>query len=251
MKQIYAIFKPLGLTPLEALEKLRKKRKLPQNLKITYAGRLDPMAQGVLLLLAGDKVKEKGKYLKLPKTYRAEVLFGISTDTFDRLGIIAKTSKDVPDAARIRSALTKAAKQKTLQAPVYSSIPVKGLPSFVHARAGRLGQEDGLKRTMNFGRITNFKCRRISAGRVLKRTLSDVQKVRGDFRQEKIIKSWRSSLKKNGNFLLAAFAVSCSSGSYIRSLAHFAGKEARCPALLYNLTRTSVGRYLLQNSEKV
>ena len=58
MKQVYNVFKPQGLTPLEALERLREKLKLPKELKITYAGRLDPMAEGVLILLAGSKVKE-------------------------------------------------------------------------------------------------------------------------------------------------------------------------------------------------
>jgi tRNA U55 pseudouridine synthase TruB len=59
MKKIILINKKEGETPLEALEFFRKKNKQYQDLKMTYAGRLDPMASGLLLLLAGEETKKK------------------------------------------------------------------------------------------------------------------------------------------------------------------------------------------------
>lgn len=44
------------------------------------------------------------------------------------------------------------------------------------------------------------------------------------------------------------FKVSCSSGTYIRSLAHDLGQELACGAHLSQLTRTAVGNYLLEDS---
>ena len=52
-----------GETPLEALEAFRARNKKYKNEKMTYAGRLDPMAEGVLIVLVGEEVHNKEKYL--------------------------------------------------------------------------------------------------------------------------------------------------------------------------------------------
>ena len=56
-------------------------------------GRLDPLAEGVLLILIGDECKNKEKYLGLDKEYEVAIIFGISTDTGDALGL---ATKEVP-----------------------------------------------------------------------------------------------------------------------------------------------------------
>ena len=89
-KQEKAVFvnKQPGETPLEALARYRATRPdLVATTPMTYAGRLDPMASGTLLVLVGDECKNKDAYLGLDKEYEIEVLFGISTDTQDALGI--------------------------------------------------------------------------------------------------------------------------------------------------------------------
>ena len=94
MKKIILLNKKEGETPLERLELFRVKNKIYKNVKMTYAGRLDPMASGLLLILAGDETKNKEKYLILEKEYEFEVLFGFSTDTYDILGKITN-SRDI------------------------------------------------------------------------------------------------------------------------------------------------------------
>ena len=59
MKQVLNIYKKAGETPLEAINRFRAANPEYRNVKITYAGRLDPLAEGVLILLAGDAVYEK------------------------------------------------------------------------------------------------------------------------------------------------------------------------------------------------
>ena len=59
MKKIIVINKKEGETPLEALEDFRRKNKEYKDVKMTYAGRLDPLVSGLLLVLAGDEVREK------------------------------------------------------------------------------------------------------------------------------------------------------------------------------------------------
>ena len=47
MQKILSINKPLGMTPLQTITALKKKHPEYQNEKITYAGRLDPLARGL------------------------------------------------------------------------------------------------------------------------------------------------------------------------------------------------------------
>ncbi|MBP6060753.1 MAG: hypothetical protein KA515_01980, partial [Candidatus Pacebacteria bacterium] len=95
IKKIVVVDKREGETPLSALERFRAKNKGYKDLPITYAGRLDPMASGVLVLLAGEKTKEKDKYLFLDKEYEFEVLFGFATDTYDILGKVISHKSDL------------------------------------------------------------------------------------------------------------------------------------------------------------
>ncbi|MES2135091.1 MAG: hypothetical protein V4449_02535 [Patescibacteria group bacterium] len=79
--------KKIGDTPLQALEELRRKNDWLQSVPLTYAGRLDPMAEGKLLILIGDECKVRERYDGLDKEYEFEVLLGFSSDTGDVLGM--------------------------------------------------------------------------------------------------------------------------------------------------------------------
>ena len=109
------IHKNLGETPLEALERFRLEqiKKSDNNLisnstkldsvtdnsinwkkiPMTYAGRLDPVAEGELLILIGEECKNKEKYLGLDKEYEVEILLGLTTDTYDILGLVTNISQ--------------------------------------------------------------------------------------------------------------------------------------------------------------
>jgi tRNA U55 pseudouridine synthase TruB len=79
--------KAVGQTPLQSMEVWRQTQPSEYaNLPLTYAGRLDPMASGKLLVLIGEECKRKEQYLALDKTYQFSVLLGIGSDTHDVLG---------------------------------------------------------------------------------------------------------------------------------------------------------------------
>ena len=86
MKNVLNIYKPVGISPLDAIKLLQEKFPEYKDVSITYAGRLDPMAEGVLILLTGKEVHKVKEYMKLDKEYEAEILFGFETDTYDILG---------------------------------------------------------------------------------------------------------------------------------------------------------------------
>ncbi|MDX1535908.1 MAG: hypothetical protein R3346_04075, partial [Candidatus Spechtbacterales bacterium] len=81
IKDVLNIYKPLGFTPLQAIEQYREINPEYSNVKMGYAGRLDPLAEGVLIVPTGETLKKQKEYMDLDKKYTAKILFGFSTDT--------------------------------------------------------------------------------------------------------------------------------------------------------------------------
>lgn len=87
MEPYVVLYKKVGQTPLHVLEAYKNEHPELANVPMAYAGRLDPMAEGKLLVLQGDECKVQEKYHSLDKEYEFEVLFGVSSDTADVLGL--------------------------------------------------------------------------------------------------------------------------------------------------------------------
>ena len=68
--RVVLVDKPPGMTPLAAIEQLRRERpqEFSADLKMGYAGRLDPLARGLLVCLAGPH----GAPLSLQKEIESE-----------------------------------------------------------------------------------------------------------------------------------------------------------------------------------
>src|SRR3989344_9269122 len=105
--KVLNLYKALSETPRERLERLRTQRPEYTHEVLTDAGRLDPMAEGVLITLVGSANKMREAYLDMSKEYVLDVLFGFATDTYDVLGRVmesgdtdAITKKDVEKALK-------------------------------------------------------------------------------------------------------------------------------------------------------
>ncbi|MEK7120642.1 MAG: hypothetical protein AAB840_00955, partial [Patescibacteria group bacterium] len=83
---ILNLYKKEGETPLERIRRFTTENPEYKNKKMTYAGRLDPMAEGVLIILTDEDVHIKDNFLRLDKEYEFEVLWAVSSDTHDILG---------------------------------------------------------------------------------------------------------------------------------------------------------------------
>ena len=129
IEKILNIYKKIGETPLETLNCFRKHNTEYENVSLTYAGRLDPMAEGVLLVLAGEENKKREQYLSLDKEYRADILFGFETDTYDLLGKVNRTNDEFDTKnfkLRIEKILQNLVGKISQPYPPYSSKPVEG-----------------------------------------------------------------------------------------------------------------------------
>ena len=224
--------------------RFREKEAIPAQTPITYAGRLDPMAEGLVLMLTADACKEKDTYLAREKTYDFEVLIGISTDSYDVLGRITGVKADMAgqiDEGAIAEAMRRAA-DKPLPYPSYSSKPVAGKPLFVYARSGEVPPSVPLQAAVPI-EIECTGIRLVQLHEITREVLLDIEKVQGDFRQKEIIDSWNSceAAHSGAALIVATFHTRVPSGVYIRSIAHALGQELAVPSLAYRIIRTRIG----------
>jgi len=275
------VHKNIGETPLEALERFRAAQMASgsvhsdgrsfDDLPMTYAGRLDPMAEGVLVILVGEECKDKQKYLSLNKTYEVEVVFGISTDTHDALGLASIKSSSLSDnVADIETPMDpgqcrfigKDKKVAVLSKPLtfmqkypaYSSMTIGGVQLHQLARRGQLPDSpDGMpEKGVTIYSICELGRRVVSDLDLLQVITERVALVRGDFRQKEIIERWRSILVQPQNrtgrregFEIVSIRVECSSGTYMRSLADRMGIEAGTGAFALSIRRTCISPIIL------
>lgn len=227
MEKVLKLYKNLGETPLECLERFRAENPEYANEKMTYAGRLDPMAEGLLIALVGEECKKKDEYLGLDKEYIFEVLFGLQSDTYDILGIPKIAEKKDFD---IQSFVGK----RIQEYPAYSS------RTFQMARDG-VDFEPTTKEVEIYS-LEKIEEREIAKEVFEKEILERIDLVKGDFRQEEIKSAWQELLTTRQDiveFQIAKFKINCSSGTYVRSICNELG------GLAYSIKRTRVGNYEL------
>ncbi|PIP75093.1 MAG: hypothetical protein COX78_04335 [Candidatus Levybacteria bacterium CG_4_10_14_0_2_um_filter_35_8] len=245
---VIVLNKPIGKTPLQTIEEYRLVHPELTCVKLAYAGRLDPMAEGLLLVLVGEECKKKKDYENLSKIYEFEVLFGISTDTFDVMGKITKINPQPVEisAEEIHKVIKKYKGEILQEYPPYSSLRVNGKPLFWWARENRLDEiKIPSKRIMiyDLSRL-NRDSKLISSRELLETVHERIEKVKGDFRQKEILQIWDKKLKdKNLKFSVLSFKIICSSGTYVRSIANSIGEDLKVGAIAFAIKRSRIGSY--------
>ncbi len=141
MNNVVGVCKPVGMTPLEALREYVAGSGGRPETRRSYAGRLDPMAEGLLVVLEGEACEAQAAWQHHGKEYAWELLLGLSSDSYDVLGLVQLLPP--PDwAAAVREAaraLEQALLGRRLQPyPPFSSARVAGHPLFWWAQQGRL-----------------------------------------------------------------------------------------------------------------
>jgi len=246
MNEVVAIQKKLGETPLEALTRLRAEKAEYKDETLSYAGRLDPMASGVMLVLVGDANKEREKYLNLEKVYQAEILFGVSTDTFDTLGLVTEIKAVELAEQTILDAVGSLTGTFTQKYPSFSSKPVDGIPLFAHARAGKRVPVPSHDVTLHEAKLLRLE--KFDSLSLLKKITDQVALVQGDFRQADITSAWQEKLgKEHMDFIVAEVTLRVSSGFYVRQYAEDLGRLLSVPSCALSILRTEAGKWGLDD----
>lgn len=185
---------------------------------ICYAGRLDPLASGGLIILTNTDVFYKMNYCNLIKTYTFSIIRGFQTDTYDILGLatISPITSDVITAPH----------EYLLQYPPYSGYCIKGKPYWKYTRENEKPPFVPYKKTIVY-RFKSLDVSSITGDNLFKLIRKKISKItQGDFRQVEIINKWQDIINSNNEYTLEHYEVMISSGGYVRTLANLMGATA-------------------------
>lgn len=209
MNDILLVDKPKGITSFDVIRIFRKKLGIR---KMGHGGTLDPLASGLMIIGINEGTKKLSEFLKLPKTYEAEILFGKKTETGDLEGRVAEEA----DTSALSEKMTREALQNfigkhSLAVPAYSAVKRNGVPLYKLARRGD-------------------------------------ENIAPPVKDMEVIGARFLSFEKVGKFAVLTVELDVSSGTYIRTLAEELGRRLSLPATLQNLRRTKIGKFEINDA---
>lgn len=174
--------------------------------KVGHAGTLDPAATGLLIVLTGAATRRQSQFMGLDKEYLATVLLGVETDTWDLDGEICE-ERTVTD----------------IEQDIVKQLLIRRF-------YGRFDQIPPAFSAIKKQGVPSYRRAR-----------------RGDF----IIHEPRSVMVNSLELVEWAppeftLKIGCSSGFYVRSLAHDIGSELGCGGVLKRLCRTGIGEHRVE-----
>jgi len=187
---------------------LRKIQYLLQAKKAGHIGTLDPFATGVLPLAFGEATKLIPYLEGTQKTYEFTLKFGTTTTTDDTEGEICSTSDKIPNQDEIEKILPQFTGEITQIPPKYSAIHINGERAYDLARRGKEFE---------------IPSRKIKI-------------------YELLLKDYRKDKKE------ADFEVTCSKGTYVRTLGHDIAASLKSCGHLTSLRRTKNGFFSLSDT---
>lgn len=179
--------------------------------KVGHTGTLDPLAEGVLPLLIGKGTLCSKYLIEHDKEYEVVLKLGISTQTMDGEGEVLEEreiGEEVLDKKHIEKILESFVGKQKQTPPMYSAIKVKGKKLYEYARKGE--KVEIPKREIEIYNI----------------------KLVGINREKKEIE----------------FKVSCSKGTYIRSLCTDIAKKLGTIGYMSELKRLKVGNFKIEDT---
>ena len=198
--------KPKDMTSHAVCNKIRS---IMHTKKVGHSGTLDPLATGVLVVAVGKATKLINYLENQDKTYVAEALFGIQTDSYDILGnVLNKDDLSNPTENEIDTQLEILKQSETQIPPIYSAIKVNGKKLYDYAKNGEMVEILPRKiKIHSLKRVSNIIDKKVS------------------------------------------IEVSANKGFYVRSLINDLGISLNTYAVMSNLIRTKAGKYDISISQ--
>ena len=196
--------KPLGLSSNQALQKAKW---LLRAEKAGHTGTLDPLATGVLPLCFGAATKFSGLHLDADKTYEATLQLGVTTTTGDAEGeVMERRAVPAITPEQLEAVRQRFLGRITQVPPMHSALKKDGKALYEYARAG----------------IEVERAPREVAIHALNLALAQVDQAQAAIKIE----------------------VTCSKGTYIRTLGEDIGRALGCGGHLTRLRRTATGPFV-------
>jgi len=176
--------------------------------KVGHSGTLDPDATGLLLVGVGSVTRLLRFLTVLPKRYTGEIVLGVETSTLDASGDVTATHD-------------------------MHEVTVESVRSAAEALTGDIMQVPPM----------------VSAVQVGGRRLHELARAGVEVeRSPRPVKIHRFEVEQTGDPLVYSADVTCSSGTYVRSLAADLGTSLGGGAHLRNLRRTEIGSFTIEEA---
>ena len=228
MRMILNIYKEKDWTSFDVVAKVRwmlnaslnpnVPNKLRRKRKVGHAGTLDPLAEGVLIVLTDQDTKKQDELMATDKEYECEISFGAISATYDLEAELEMQTipKDLDIKTELEKLLPNYIGEIDQTVPYYSAVKVDGRALYKRARSGKEVDPSPLP--------------------TKKVTIHDIKML--DFYEKRDLPT-------------ARLKVVCSKGTYIRSLANDLGKDLGIGGVLVDLVRTRVGDFKVEDSVKI
>lgn len=183
-------------------------RKIFPSTKVGHTGTLDPLATGVLPICIGKATKLSDELLSENKKYYVKMLLGVETDTYDITGRIVFANTLEYDDIYIKERIKRFIGKQMQIPPKYSAIKVNGKKAYEYARKDEK---------------VELKPREIE--------IFDIDDIKVNLRKRQV-----------------SFVVSCTKGTYVRSIVHDIGIKLGCGATMIELRRLKTGNFDIDDS---
>ncbi len=256
MHKYITLEKAVGETPLSSAEAYRKEHPELDGVSMAYAGRLDPMASGKLLILLGDECKNQTNYHSLDKEYEFSVLFGIESDSLDVLGRLMSCTETTATESDFNLITKSLVGNIELPYPRFSSKTVQGKPLHTWTMEGRLHEIEIPTKSSTVYSLDFIKTGTISRAELARQArqkidtippVTELRKALGnDFRRVDVRADWENIASDSSlpdSYTIATFSCIASSGTYMRTLASIIAKKANTCGLAWHIHRTKIGVY--------
>ena len=250
----FSLWKPYGITSNYFIDELKQTNNYK---KICYAGRLDPLAQGQMLILTDDDVKTMELNLHHNKIYQFDLILGISTSSCDIAGdIIDEQNITNIDSSYIQNIHHKLVEfinnYNTQYYPLISGYVVK------HEIFGRKPLWWFAKNNINVNipskniNIFDYRIFNIDTIKVAELYETAIDRLEtitnnktiDDLNINQYIKVYRDKLNdldiSTQTNIIISMELSVSSGFYIRQFCSDFGKSINIPAIAFDITRTKI-----------
>lgn len=183
-------------------------RRILHERKIGHTGTLDPMATGVLPILIGNATKVQSLLPDTNKEYQAKFQLGMTTDTLDITGKVLSQCQSYISKEEFQKVLENFRGDILQVPPMYSAVSKNGVRLYELARKGIEIEREARK--VNISKL--------------------------------ILNSFDEDTQSG------MLTVSCSKGTYIRSLCDDIGKVLNCGAVMTDLRRTFACGYSIADA---
>ncbi|WP_053083766.1 tRNA pseudouridine(55) synthase TruB [Rubeoparvulum massiliense] len=209
MDGILPLRKPVGMTSHDCVNEIRR---MTGERRVGHAGTLDPQVGGVLPICLGQATRVIEYLHEESKMYNAVCLVGYSTQTEDHTGLLLEKAAQLPEITEeeARSVLSTFLGEIEQTPPMYSAVKVKGKRLYEWAREGIEVERPARKVTIH------------------------------DLNLQKI-GEWEG-------YPTIHFQVTCSKGTYIRTLCVDIGQKWGMPAHMLHLERIKSGPFFLEET---